>query len=132
MTSDNYSFREKQKLEIFEDTRGKLNVLEFSHLEKQVQRIFWITNVPKNETRANHGHYKGTQVIICMNESVKIARERADGSKDTLVLELDEMVTIDPMTWISISFSSNLATVLILADSKYDKSDVFTSLDEIV
>ena len=60
------------QLNSFEDSRGSLLPIEFDSLPFIPKRVFIVNNVPLNDIRGEHSHYKTKQLIVCTNGIVKV------------------------------------------------------------
>ncbi len=114
-----------------QDARGLLGVLEYKHLPFQVQRIFWIRNVPANTTRGGHAHRTSEQVLICIKGIVEVELEDIAGKKQQFRLSHDNHrgLYLPPLYWGYYKFK-NQAVALCLASDCFDESDYIRDYHE--
>jgi hypothetical protein len=89
----------------------------------EVQRVFYIYDIPGGENRGAHAHLACEQFVVCIVGSFDVAVD--DGtSRDTFHLNRSyKGLYIPPMIWASeINFSSG-SICMVLASAPYDESD---------
>jgi WxcM-like, C-terminal len=88
-----------------------------------VQRIFYLYDVPGGESRGAHAHKECHQLLIAASGSFEVL---LDDGKVKQVVQLNRPyigLHIPPMIWASeINFSSG-SICLVLASQKYDEAD---------
>ena len=114
----------KQSIQSHPDTRGQLYVVSQQQMvcPFNMQRAFWITDVPEGTTRGEHANRSCTELVVAVKGSVKIWL--TDGREETEVLlnSPDMGIYIPPMVWCRLTDFSADAVVLCLADEDYDRS----------
>ena len=66
--------------ELIEEPRGNLSYLEeLKHVPFEVKRVYWLTEVPEQQTRGEHAHRSSQQVIICMQGMIEVILEHRNG-----------------------------------------------------
>jgi len=109
---------------ITEVNRGSLC---FGEIKKQipfdVKRFYCILDVPPEQSRGNHAHYKGEQVIFCLKGSVKVKVD--DGyKKDEVVLNKPNVgVFIGNMVWNKLTNFHKDTILLSLRADVYNEAD---------
>ena len=107
-------------------------VHNYSEVPFQVQRIFYLYDVPGGESRGTHSHKKCQQFLIAASGSFEVLIN--DGNIQRLI-QLNRPylgLHIPPGIWASeINFSSG-AICLVLASEKYDASDYIRDYDEFL
>jgi dTDP-4-dehydrorhamnose 3,5-epimerase-like enzyme len=108
---------------------GTLGVIEFSSLDFDPARVYWISDVPHGAERGHHAHKDLTQQICVLAGSVEI--EIWEGIlKKTFFLNQDSMsLRLKPGLWRVLRNFSENACVLVLCDKPYDESDYIRSFD---
>ena len=114
----------KQSIQSHPDTRGRLYVVSQQQMvcPFNMQRAFWITDVPEGTTRGEHANRSCTELVVAVKGSVRIWL--TDGREETEVLlnSPDMGIYIPPMVWCRLTDFSADAVVLCLADEDYDRS----------
>jgi|ERR1700736_3866142 len=114
-----------------EDARGALTVIEGeSDIPFEIQRAYWLYDVPGGASRAGHAHAKLRQFFVSMSGSCDI---HLDDGRDKKTYHLNRSyfgLYVHSMTWREIdNFSSN-AVLLVLASTHYDESDYFRKYED--
>lgn len=102
------------------------------NLPIEVNRIFYIYNVPGESKRGAHAYKNTKQVLICISGSLKI--KCFDGYKEE-VYELnkpDEALYIGPHIWRTTFEHSSDAVLLVLSSLEYNEEDYIRDYDEFL
>lgn len=107
-----------------QDPRGNLTFLEGRHhLPFEIKRVFYLYDIPTEESRGAHAHYQLYQFLICLSGSFDVALD--DGSEKTKV-HLNRPwkgLLIPPMIWAAeINFDAG-SLCLVLASEHYQEHD---------
>lgn len=105
------------------DSRGLLGVVEFSILPIEVRRFFWICEVTDGSTRAGHGHYRTTQVLLCLQGSVCAAITGKEGNGRNVILTPGDIEVVEPRKWLVLSEFAKGTVLGVFADLPYDAND---------
>lgn len=97
-----------------------------------IKRVYYIYGTKSNRKRGSHAHKKLHQILICINGSVKIYLESADGKKEVVLNDPSKGLYVGPGNWREMSEFSDGAVLLVLASEKYDESDYIRDYDEFV
>lgn len=118
------------KLPINIDTRGNLVPIYFSNLPFTPKRMFYVTNVPEQTKRGQHGHYKCCQYYICIKGIIQV--EIHDGKEEYIIdITSGQGIFIDKMVWSSEKFVTDDTILLVLCSEEYDATDYFTDKQTI-
>jgi UDP-2-acetamido-3-amino-2,3-dideoxy-glucuronate N-acetyltransferase len=115
----------------FADERGSLVVAErLKQLPFSVERIFFVSGVPRGDKRGIHAHRKCHQVLICLAGSVKAL---VDDGRESEVVVLDRSnlaLHMPPLTWGTQFDYSADAVLLVLTSHGYDVGDYIDDYEE--
>ena len=115
----------------FNDQHGKMTVLEADMaLPFSPKRAFFIYDVPKNQTRGNHANIKTKFVMVAINGSVDIIVSNGFNQKTFTLNDPTKGLFLDSNTWKTMKNFSKNAVLLIIADTKYDKTEYITDYAE--
>lgn len=113
--------------------QGFLVPLEYeNNLPIEVNRIFYIYNVPGNSKRGAHAYKNTKQVLICISGSLKI--KCFDGYQEE-VYELnkpDEALYLSPKIWRTTFDHSEDAVILVLSSLEYDENDYIRDYEKFM
>ena len=112
------------------DPRGNMSIVESSnHIPFDVQRSYWIYDVPGGEVRGAHAFQGIEEFIIALSGSFDVILD--DGmSKRTFSLNRSYYgLYVPAMTWRTLENFSTNSLCLILASKPYDKSAYIRDFD---
>ena len=115
------------------DPRGNLTFVESSHhIPFDIQRVYYLYDVPGGAERGGHAHKNLHQLIIAMAGSFDIHLD--DGhSKKTIHMDRSYYgLYICPMIWREIDNFSSGAVCMVLASEYYDELDYYRDYGQFV
>ena len=108
----------------FSGELGQLNAIEGEHdVPFAVQRIYYITGVPKGVTRGFHSHRDLEQVLLCVNGSVKIRLKTPTNEQVVTLNDPSRGLYIGHMIWREMFDFTEGAVLLVLASQHYTEAD---------
>ena len=116
-----------------EDPRGNLTFIEGSiHIPFDIQRVYYLYDVPGGSARGVHAHKALHQLIIAISGSFDIYLD--DGySKKTLHLNRSNTgLYISPMIWREIDNFSSGSVCMVLASDHYSEDDYYRNYDAFI
>lgn len=130
MTADRYKIIELPKIA---DPRGNLTFIENNkHIPFDIKRVFYLYDVPTDESRGAHAHKVLQQFLICLSGSFDVTLD--DGKKQSRV-HLNRPwkgLYIPPMIWAAeVNFDPG-TVCLVLASSAYEESDYFRDYQQFL
>jgi UDP-2-acetamido-3-amino-2,3-dideoxy-glucuronate N-acetyltransferase len=115
----------------FEDLRGKLTALEFTHdLPFIPQRLFFTYDVPSLETRGEHAHRNCHQLLIAVSGTISVFVSNGREQSSVQLSSASHGLHIEPMVWASQSQYSKGACLVVLASQAYEDKDYIRTMDE--
>jgi hypothetical protein len=108
------------------DERGALTPLEFRDLPFQPQRVFTVSDVPAGALRGGHGHWRGEQLLVCIEGRITL-RLVAGGQSDTVALHPGGPgLLLGPGVWAEQHYDVPGSVLLVVASDPYDPGSYFT------
>ena len=107
-----------------EDDRGNLTVVQSEGtVPFDIQRVFYIYDIPGGEARGAHAHKTCHQFLVAASGSFEVALD--DGTEQrTVILNRTVMgLHIPPGIWAAEQEFSSGAVCLVLASEAYDETD---------
>lgn len=106
------------------DPRGNLTFVEKDlHIPFDIKRVFYLYDVPTEESRGAHAHKTLHQFIICLSGSFDVAIDDGEFQVKIHLNRPWKGLHIPPMIWAAeINFDPG-TVCLVLASDKYDESD---------
>lgn len=115
------------------DPRGNLTFVEANrHIPFDINRVYYLYDVPGGAERGGHAHKALHQLIIAMAGSFDIHLD--DGhTKKTIQLNRSYVgLYVCPMIWREIDNFSSGAVCMVLASDYYDESDYYRDYNSFV
>ena len=113
------------------DPRGNLTFVEGGrHVPFDIQRVYYLYDVPGGAERGGHAHRRLHQVIIALSGSFDVVLD--DGS-NRVRYHLNRSYTglyVCPMIWRELDNFSSGSVCLVLASEPYDEADYLRDFDE--
>ena len=118
-------------LPVRKDPRGDLSFIEsYQHVPFQINRVYYIYNVPENERRASHAHKDLSQLAICLSGSLEIILDDGYNKKSFILNDPSKGLLILPGIWRDIHFIEEYSICMCLADSYYSEDDYIRNYKE--
>ena len=114
-----------------QDIRGNLTFIQHpDHLPFDINRVFWIYDVPGGETRGGHAYKKQHEVIISLSGSFDVVITLADGTLQRFTLNRSYFgLYIPPLHWRHMENFSTNSVSLHLCSGEFDENDYMRTLD---
>jgi hypothetical protein len=112
------------------DARGNLSFLEENtHIPFEINRVYWIYDVPGGETRGGHAYQDLEEAIVALSGSFDV---RVHNGESESVYSLNRSYTalyLPKMMWRKIENFSTNAVALVVASLPYNESDYIRDFD---
>lgn len=127
-----------EKCQIFDlprinDPRGNLTFVEAGrHIPFDIQRVYYLYDVPGGAERGGHGHKALHQLIIAMSGSFDIHLDDGVAKKTIHMNRSYYGLYVCPMIWREIDNFSSGAVCMVLASNYYDEADYYRDYRQFV
>lgn len=109
-----------------EDRRGNLTFIEERvHIPFDIQRVYYLYDVPGGAERGGHAHKGLHQLIVAMSGSFDVVLDDGRGKKRYHLNRSYNGLYICPMIWRELDNFSSGSVCMVLASSYYDESDYY-------
>lgn len=112
------------------DPRGNLTFVEsHRHVPFDIQRVYYLYDVPGGAERGGHAHKELQQLIIAMSGSFDVV---IDDGKERRRHQLNRSyygLYLPPMTWRELDNFSSGSVCMVLASLPFDEADYFRDYD---
>ncbi len=106
------------------DPRGNLSFIEEgSQIPFNVERTYWIYDVPGGEMRGGHAFYEQQEFIVALSGSFDVILDDGVSKKNISLNRSYYGIYIPKMMWRSLENFSTNSLALVLADTSYNEKD---------
>lgn len=130
MNIDNCKILELPKIT---DPRGNLTFIEGGdHIPFDIQRVYYLYDVPGGAERGGHAHKGLHQLIIAMSGSFDVVLDDGKNRKRVHLARSYYGLYVCPMMWRELDNFSSGSVCMVLASNKYDESDYYRDYDQFI
>ena len=116
-----------------EDPRGNLSFVENDiQIPFQINRVYYVYDVPGGSERGAHAHKGLHQFIIAMSGSFDVELDDGKNKKKIHLSRSYYGLYICPMIWRNINNFSSGSVLMVLASEKFSESDYYRNYDEFM
>jgi len=113
------------------DPRGNLTFVEANqHVPFDIERVYYLYDVPGGAERGGHAHKALHQLIIAMSGSFDVVLDDGKQKKRVHLARSYYGLYVCPMIWRELDNFSSGSVCMVLASNKYEESDYFRDYDE--
>lgn len=108
------------------DPRGNLTFVEGGvHVPFEIQRTYYLYDVPGGAERGGHAHKALHQLIIAMSGSFDVKLDDGQEKKRFHLARSYYGLYVCPMIWRELDNFSSGSVCMVLASNRYDEDDYF-------
>ena len=108
------------------DPRGNLTFIEAgTHVPFDIQRVYYLYDVPGGSERGGHAHKGLHQLIIAMSGSFDVVLDDGQNKKRIHLSRSYNGLYVCPMIWRELDNFSSGSVCMVLASNKYDEDDYY-------
>ncbi|CAG4906837.1 sugar 3,4-ketoisomerase [Paraburkholderia saeva] len=113
------------------DPRGNLTFIEgFKHVPFEIKRVFYLYDVPTEESRGAHAHKNLHQFLVCLSGSFDV---QLDDGKNRTSVHLNRPwrgLHVPPMIWAAEANFDPGSVCLVLASDVFSEADYIRNYDD--
>lgn len=118
---------------VVHDDRGNLTVIEGSrHIPFDIERLYFLYDIPSQAERAGHAHRALTQVFIAMSGSFDLHLDDGVEQRTIHLCRANRGYIVRPWIWRTLDNFSGNSVCLVLADRVYDGADYIRDRQEFL
>jgi dTDP-4-dehydrorhamnose 3,5-epimerase-like enzyme len=115
------------------DVRGNLTFIEGGrHIPFEIQRVYYLYDVPGGAERGGHAHKELHQLIVAMSGSFDVVLDDGNNKKRIHLNRSYQGIYVCPMMWRELDNFSSGSVCMVLASNYYDESDYYRNYDEFI
>jgi hypothetical protein len=115
------------------DPRGNLTFIENSrHIPFDIQRVYYLYDVPGGADRGAHAHKSLHQFIVAMSGSFDVILDDGDRQRRFHLNRSFNGLYVCPMMWRYLDNFSSGAVCMVLASGFYDEDDYYREHDKFI
>ena len=115
------------------DERGNLSFIERgSDLKFDIQRVYWIYDVPGGEIRGGHAFKEQKEVIIALSGSFDVVLHDGAASSRFHLNRSYKGIYVPEMYWCHMENFSTNAVCLVLSSTLYSKEDYIYDFETFI
>jgi hypothetical protein len=116
-----------------QDPRGNLTFIESgNHIPFEIQRVYYLYDVPGGAERGGHAHKDLHQLIVAMSGSFDIYLDDGHEKKHFHLNRSYYGLYICPMIWRELDNFSSGSVCTVLASNFYDESDYYRNYEDFL
>jgi WxcM-like protein len=100
-----------------------LTVAELAAMPFPVRRLFFISDVPADETRGHDAQRATQELLLALNGSMLVTLDDGTRKQDLTLSGRGEGIFVAPKTWCVLSRFSPGAVLVVFASHPYDEAD---------
>lgn len=116
-----------------QDPRGNLTFIEGrNHIPFDIQRVYYLYDVPGGSERGGHAHKDLHQLIIAMSGSFDVLLDDGGHKKRVHLCRSYYGLYVCPMIWRELDNFSSGSVCMVLASNRYDEADYYRNYAEFI
>lgn len=115
------------------DVRGNLTFVEGGNqIPFDIQRVYYLYDVPGGAQRGGHAHKALHQLIVAMSGSFDVLLDDGINKKRVHMNRSYNGLYVCPMIWRELDNFSSGSVLMVLASNKYDENDYYRNYEEFL
>lgn len=115
-----------------EDYRGNLAVIEKDVVPFEIERVYYLFDVPSGSVRGGHAHKNLSQFLIPLSGSFDVVLKDGTNEQRLLLNNPSKGLLINSGIWRELENFSSGSVCLVLASKVFDEADYIRDYDEFL
>lgn len=111
------------------DIRGNLSVIEGSTIPFEIQRVYYLYDIPTASVRGGHAHKNLQQLLVALSGSFDVVLKDGDSEKVVTLNKPNFGLLIPTGIWRELQNFSSGSVCLVLASEVFDEADYIRDFD---
>jgi hypothetical protein len=121
------------KLSKIKDPRGNLSFIEeINHIPFEIQRTYWIYDVPGGEIRGGHAFKEQQEIIVALSGSFNVKLHDGDNGKHFFLNRSYYGLYVPAGIWRQMDDFSTNSVALVLSSTHYNKNDYIRKFEKFI
>jgi uncharacterized RmlC-like cupin family protein len=112
------------------EPRGNLSVIEKDIIPFEMNRVYYLYDVPSGSERGGHAHKNLKQFLIALSGSFNVILNDGKEEKVITLNKPNEGLLINPGIWRELNNFSSGSVCLVIASAVYDEADYIRDFEE--
>lgn len=112
------------------DPRGNLAVIEKDTIPFDMQRVYYLYDVPSSSHRGGHAHKELHQLLVALSGSFDVVLNDGKEKKVITLNKPDKGLLIPTMIWRELENFSSGAVCMVVASHEFDEDDYIRDYDQ--
>lgn len=112
------------------DVRGNLSVIEGNTIPFEIQRVYYLYDIPTASVRGGHAHKKLQQLLVALSGSFDVVLKDGDSEKVITLNKPNFGLLIPTGIWRELQNFSSGSVCLVLASEVFDEADYIRNFKE--
>lgn len=121
------------ELPVVNDPRGNLTYIEQgNHIPFEIQRVYYLYDVPGGAERGGHAHKELQQLIVAMAGSFDVVVDDGNNKKRFHLNRSYYGLYVPTMIWRELDNFSSGSVCMVLASNRYQESDYYRDYSDFL
>jgi len=114
------------------DPRGNLAVIEGDTLPYQIERVYYLHDVPSGAYRGGHSHKECKELLVAISGSFEVILDDGINKQRVMLNNPTRGILIDVDIWRELENFSSGAVCLVLASHGFNEDDYVRDYDDFI
>jgi hypothetical protein len=114
------------------EARGNLAIIEKDTIPFEIQRVYYLYDVPSDAHRGGHAHKDLKQVLIAISGSFDVVLKDGATTQTVTLNKPDKGLLIHNNIWREMENFSSGAVCLVVASEEFDEKDYIREFDDFL
>lgn len=113
-----------------ENAFGNLGIIEKETISFNIQRVYYLYDVPSSASRGGHAHKQLKQLLVALSGSFDVVLKDGTEQKVVTLNKPDKGLLINSNIWRELENFSSGAVCMVIASEAYDEQDYIRDFED--